>query len=101
LNADHELFNVHLGQVNKRINDLKESKKKKAEDEKVRFTDDVQDLADKFHVKRINGYSLLVGEFVAQGDLTEHLIQAGQHAGKKSTKQDQSKFILLCMPSEE
>ncbi len=29
LNADHELFNVHLGQVNKQIDDLKESKKRK------------------------------------------------------------------------
>ncbi len=101
LNADHELFNVHLGRVNKRINDLRESKKKKAEDEKVRSTNDVQDLDNRFHVKRIDGYSSLVGEFVAQGDLTEHLIQAGQHAGKKNTKQDWSKFILLCMPSEE
>jgi hypothetical protein len=54
LNADHELFNVHLGQVNKQINDLRESKKKKAEDEKVRSTNDVQDLNDKFHVKRID-----------------------------------------------
>jgi hypothetical protein len=61
----------------------------------------VHDLEDKFHVKRIDGYSLLVGEFVAQGDLTEHLIQAGQHARKKNTNQDWSKFILLCMPSEE
>jgi hypothetical protein len=95
LNADHELFNVHLGQVNKRINDLRESEKKKVGDEKIRSTNDAQDLDDKFHVKRINGYSLLVGEFVAQGDLTEHLIQAGQHAEKKNTKQDWSKFILL------
>ncbi len=61
----------------------------------------MQDLGNKFHVKRIDGYSLLVGEFVAQGDLTEHLIQAGQYVGKKNTNQDWSKFILLCMPSEE
>jgi hypothetical protein len=27
LYADHELFNIHLGQVNKRINDLRESTK--------------------------------------------------------------------------
>jgi hypothetical protein len=88
LNADHELFNVHLGQVNKSMM-------------KVRSTNDVQDLDNKFHVQRIDGYRLLVGEFDAQGDLTEHLIQTGQHAGKKNTKQDWSKFILLCMPSEE
>ncbi len=55
LNADHELLNVHLGQINKQINDLRESKKKKAQDEKVRSTDDVHDLDGKFHVMRIDG----------------------------------------------
>jgi hypothetical protein len=74
LNADHELFKVHLGQVNKQVNDLRESESKKEQDEKVRSTNDMQDLDDKFHVKNIDIYSLLVAEFVAEGALTEHLI---------------------------
>ena len=93
LNDDHELFNTHLGRVNKRDNDIRESKKKKEQDEKIRSTDDVQDIDDKFHVKKIDGYSILVAEFHPDGALTEHLIQAGSNAGKKNTKQDWSKFL--------
>ena len=29
MNDDHELFNTHLGRVNKRDNDIRESKKRK------------------------------------------------------------------------
>ena len=72
LNADHELFNAHLGWVNKRENDLRESKKKIEQDEKVRATDDVQDIDDKFHVQKIDGYSILVAEFLPEGALTDH-----------------------------
>ncbi len=91
LNADHELFNVHLGQVNKQVNDLRESERKKEQDKKVRPTNVVQVLDDKFYVKKIDGYSLLVAEFVA-----EHLMQAGPNAGKKNTKQDWSMFFIFC-----
>ena len=93
LNADHELFNAHLGRVNKRENDLRESKKKIEQDEKVRATDDVQDIDDKFHVKKIDGYSILVAEFLPEGALTDHLIQSGTNAGKMNTKQDWSTFL--------
>jgi hypothetical protein len=40
-NADHELFNVHLGQVNEQVNNLRESERNKKQDEKVRSSDDV------------------------------------------------------------
>ena len=93
LNADHELFNAHLGRVNKRENDLRESKKKIEQDEKVRATDDVQDIDDKFHVQKIDGYSILVAEFLPEGTLTDHLIQSGTNAGKMNTKQDWSTFL--------
>jgi len=93
LNADHELFNAHLGRVNKRKNDLRESKKKIEQDEKVRATDDVQDIDDKFHVQKIDGYSILVAEFLPEGALTDHLIQSGTNAGKMNTKQDWSTFL--------
>ena len=72
LNADHELFNAHLGRVNKPENDLRESKKNIEQDEKVRATDDVQDIDDKFHVQKIDGYSILVAEFLPEGALTDH-----------------------------
>ena len=93
LNADHELFNAHLGRVNKRENDLRESKKKIEQDKKVRATDDVQDIDDKFHVQKIDGYSILVAEFLPEGALTDHLIQSGTNAGKMNTKQDWSTFL--------
>jgi len=93
LNADHELFNAHLGQVNKPENDLRESKKNIEQDEKVRATDDVQDIDDKFHVQKIDGYSILVAEFLPEGTLTDHLIQLGTNAGKMNTKQDWSTFL--------
>lgn len=93
LNADHELFNAHLGRVNKRENDLRESKKKIEQDEKVRATDDVQDIDDKFHLQKIDGYSILVAEFLPEGALTDHLIQSGTNAGKMNTKQDWSTFL--------
>jgi hypothetical protein len=72
LNDDHELFNDHLGHVNKQVDDLRESERKKEQDKKVRAANDVQDLDDKFHVKKTDRYSLLVAEFVAEGALTEH-----------------------------
>jgi hypothetical protein len=93
LNADHELFNAHLGRVNKRENDLRDTQKKREQDEKVRATDDVQDIDDKFHGQKKDGYSILVSEFLPEGALTEHLIQAGPNAGKKNTKQDWSTFL--------
>jgi hypothetical protein len=82
-----------LDGVNKRENDIRESKKKREQDEKVRSTDDVHDMDDKFHVKKNDGYSILVAEFLPDGALTEHLIKAGSNAGKKNTKQDWSKFL--------
>ncbi len=36
LNDDHELFNVHLGHVNKQVNDLRESERKKERKNKMR-----------------------------------------------------------------
>jgi hypothetical protein len=44
LNSDHEPFNVHLGQVNKQVNDLRESERIKEEEKKVRSTNDVQNF---------------------------------------------------------
>ena len=93
LNADHELFNAHLGRVNKRENDLRESKKKIEQDEKVRATDDVQDIDEKFHVQKIDRYSILVAEFLPDGALADHLIQSGTNAGKMNIKQDRSTFM--------
>jgi hypothetical protein len=77
------------------VNDLRESERKKEQDKKVRATNDVQNLDDKFHVNKTDGYSLLIAEFVAEGALTEHLIQAGPNAGKKNTKQDRSMFFFV------
>ncbi len=55
----------------------------------------MQDLDDKFHVKKTDGYSLLIAEFVAEVAFTEHLIQADPNAGKKNTKQDWSMLFFV------
>ena len=72
---------------------LKERECKREQDEKVRSTDNIQDMDDRFHVRKIDRYSILVVAFVPEGTLTEHLIQAGLNDGKKNTKQDWSKFL--------
>jgi hypothetical protein len=47
-------------------------------------------------VKKIDGYTLLVAEFDAEGAFTEHLNQAGPNGEKKKTKQDWSMIFILC-----
>jgi hypothetical protein len=47
LNDDHELYNVHLGRVNKKINDLKEILRKTEEEQKLSATDNVSDIERK------------------------------------------------------
>ncbi len=54
MNADYELFNVHLGQINKQVNDLREIKRKKEQDKNFRSINEVQDLEDMFHEKKID-----------------------------------------------
>ena len=81
------------------MKDLRESERNIEQDKKVRSTNDMQDLDDKFHVKKIDGYRLLVVECVAEGALTEHIIKACQYAGNKNTKQDWSMFFIFCTAS--
>ena len=45
------------------------------------------------YCQKINGYSILVAEFLPEGALTDHLIQSGTNAGKMNTKQDWSMFM--------
>jgi hypothetical protein len=44
---DHELYNAHLGGVNKKINDLKEMQCKRDDKEKVSAADNVSDIEHK------------------------------------------------------
>ena len=48
LTGDHELYNKHIGRVNKSINDEKEAERKSEEDAKIAACDDVGDLMKKF-----------------------------------------------------
>ncbi len=47
LTDDHELYNFHLGHVNKKVNDRKEMKCKREEEEKIGATNDVSDIERK------------------------------------------------------
>jgi len=86
VNEDHELYNVHLGRVNKKINDLKEIQRKREEEKKVAATDDVSDIERKLS-DGDDPYLILIGEFMSCGPLSDHIIQRGTDKGKTSKKQ--------------
>lgn len=87
LKEDYELFNVHLGRVNKRLNDKKQEAIDKKAAEKMVSSEDMSDLDAKFNAGKHSGYELLLGEFEPVGDLLEHVIQSGCNTGKMNYKQ--------------
>ena len=86
LNDDHELYNVHLGRVNKKINDLKEILLKGEEDAKVAAADDVSDIEHKLS-DGVEPYLIMIGEFRSIGPLSMHVVVRGNNKGKSSKKQ--------------
>jgi hypothetical protein len=86
LNDDHELYNVNLGRVNKKINDLKEIVRKREEEEKVAATNDVSDIERKLS-NSDDPYLIMIGEFRSIGPLSLHVIMRGNNKGKSSKKQ--------------
>jgi hypothetical protein len=86
LNDDHELYNVHLGRVNKKINDLKEILLKGEEDAKVAAADDVSDIEHKLS-DGVEPYLIMIGEFRSIGPLSMHVVVRGDNKGKSSKKQ--------------
>ena len=86
LTDDHELYNFHLGRVNKKVNDLKEMMRKKEDEEKIAATEDVSDIEHKLS-DGVDPYLIMIGEFRSTGPLLVHIIQKGDNKGKTSKKQ--------------
>jgi hypothetical protein len=86
LNDDHELYNVHLGRVNKKINDLKEILRKTEEEQKLSATDDVSDIERKLSAS-VDPYLIMIGEFRSIGPLSVHVVLKGENKGKSTKKQ--------------
>ena len=96
--ADHELYNVHQGRVNKIINNEKDAMHKKQRDMSTDAIDDVSELEARIS-DGITAYALLVDEFEPCGDFRHHTIAKGPHQGKQVKKQRWSKIIFLTLLS--
>jgi hypothetical protein len=86
LACEHELHNVHLGGVNKKINDLKEMQHKRDKEEKVSAADNVSDIERKLS-DGVDPYLIMVRELRPTGPITVHVIQKGDNKGKSTNKQ--------------
>ena len=88
LSEDHEKFNKHPAQWNKKIKDAEEQWQKEIELSKTNLIDTLSDLQKRFD-KGVNVCNLLAGDFVASIALLEHKIKSEKY-GKMSYKQDWS-----------
>ena len=86
LKEHHELYNIHLGRVNKKLNDKKEEDRKTEEAKK---TSEVQDFSDLLLMiqNKVKPATILLGEFVSIGELQPHIISKGPNMGDTSYKQ--------------
>jgi hypothetical protein len=86
LKEHHELYNIHLGHVNKKLNDKKEDVCKAEEAKK---TSGVQDLSDLLLIiqNKVKPSTILLGEFESIGELQPHIITQGPNMGGTSYKQ--------------
>ncbi len=86
LKEHHELYNIHLGHVNKNLNDKKEEDHKAEEAKK---TYGVQDLSDLLLMiqNKVKPSTILLGEFESIGKLQPHIITRGPNMGGTSYKQ--------------
>jgi hypothetical protein len=86
LKEHHELYNIHLGRVNKKLNDKKEEDCKAEEAKK---TSGVQDLSDLLLMiqDKVKPATILLGEFESIGELQPHIIAKGPNMGETSYKQ--------------
>ena len=77
----HELFNCHLGYVNKAASD-KEVEAEIAENEKyAAAAEDLSDIEHKFN-GGMDGYDALLLEFESVGTAKQHVIKEGANTGK-------------------
>ncbi len=71
--------------MNKNVNDLKEMKHKREEEDKIAATDNVFDIERKLS-DGVDSYLIMIGEFRSTGPLSVHTIQKGDNKGKTSKK---------------
>ena len=76
----HELYNIHLGRVNKKLNDKKEEDCKAKEAKK---TSGVEDLLDVLLMiqNKVKPSMIPLGEFESIGELQPHIITRGPNMG--------------------
>ncbi len=86
LKEHHELYNIHLGHVNKKLNDKKEGDRKAEEAKK---TSGVEDLSDVLLMiqNKVKPSMILLGEFKYIEELQPHIITRGSNMGSSSYKQ--------------
>ncbi len=82
----HELYNIYLGRVNKKLNDKKEEDCKAEETKK---TSGVQDLSDLLLMiqDKVKPATILLGDFESIGELQPNIIATGPNMGETSYKQ--------------
>jgi hypothetical protein len=86
LKENHELYNIHLGHVNKKLNDKKEEDCKAEEAKKTSRVHDLSDLLLMIQNK-VKPSTILLGEFKSIGELQPHIITLGPNMGGTSYKQ--------------
>jgi hypothetical protein len=86
LKKHHELYNIYLRHVNKKLNDKNEEDCKAEEAKK---TSGVQDLSDLLLMiqNKVKPSTILLGEFESIGELQPHIITQGPYMGGTSYKQ--------------
>jgi hypothetical protein len=86
LKEHHELYNIYLGRVNKKLNDKKEEDRKA---EETKNTSGVQDLSDLLLMiqDKVKPATILLGEFESIAELQPHIIAKGPNMGETSYKQ--------------
>ena len=95
LKSDNDLFNQHLGKVNKKINDLKEKRAHEEYKAKNTLSDSVSDIVKKFN-EGSRVYDILLGEFEKEGsELVAYTMKGVTHTGKVNYKQDWSESCFV------
>jgi hypothetical protein len=94
--GDHKHFLKHLGRGQKIINNAKEAREKEEKAAASQTLSDISDLEAKVE-QEILFYDIIVDEFEPAGEMQDHVVLKGHHAGKviKSKNGVSACFFLL------
>ncbi len=84
---DHKCFLKHLGHGQKIINNAKEAREKEEKAAASQTLSDISDLKAKKVEQEISFYDIIVDEFEPTGEMQDHVVLKGPHAGKVIKKQ--------------